>query len=186
MKKVNQFIVESVMNSLIHTNKSTTTSAVKEMLLALGYYATSENVYAEIKEIILQNECISTYKVTKSDEGEEFSFNENSTIIVNYGTAKEYSLNDLVSKNRDRVNLRNEVINYFLDNYEKLLIKEMASGELYINPYGFLNDLDYDETAAKVRMDLKHLPITIYECLMDLHYMEDFTEPPEFMIEFKV
>lgn len=186
MKEINPFIVESVMNSLIHTNKKTTPLAVEEILLTLGYHASLKDVTSAITEIILHSECISTYEVTYKDHSMEIRFNENSSIMTDHGTAKEYKENQSLSNKNHRAKLRNEVIDYFLFDFEKIVIKEMASGELYIKPYTFSNKLNFDQTVEKVLKDLKQLPITIDHYVMEPPFIEDDIELPEFMIEFNV
>lgn len=91
MKKVTNFIVETCMNALIHTNGKTTTLEVKEMLRALGYFATQEDVSVKMREVTLTSECIGTYSVTDNGTFRTYRFDLDSDMMFNYGIADEYT-----------------------------------------------------------------------------------------------
>lgn len=91
MKKVTNFIVETCMNALIHTNGKTTTLEVKEMLRALGYFATQDDVSVKMREVTLMSECIGTYSVTDNGTFRTYRFDLDSDMMFNYGIADEYT-----------------------------------------------------------------------------------------------
>lgn len=88
MKKINLFIVELVMNTLIHTNGQTTTLEVKKLLRSLGYWALQEDVSVAMREVTLLSECIGTYTVSSNGTYNIFTFAPGSDIDWNYGFAK--------------------------------------------------------------------------------------------------
>lgn len=74
------------------------------------------------------------------------------------------------------------VVDYFLQTFEKLAMKYMASGEFYIK--GYHPTLSPEEIDSKVRKDLESLPILIETYELEPYFINDLDLSPEFMITF--
>jgi hypothetical protein len=85
---------------------------------------------------------------------------------------------------KERYLLRQEVIDYFLFNYEKIGIKEMASGELYIKPYS--RSMNFDQVWQKVKTDLKDKKLLVENFEMKPEFIADSMDFPEIMITIEI
>lgn len=88
MKKLTSLAVLSTMDLLIHTNKTTSTLEVKEVLRNLGYYAEQKEVSILMRENVLQNP--ESYVVNDNGYHLVYSWDEDTNDdYFNFGFAKD-------------------------------------------------------------------------------------------------
>ena len=74
------------------------------------------------------------------------------------------------------------IVNYFLESYDKVAIKLLCTGELFVKPYHI--ELSPEEIESKVLADLAHKKLDIMITKMDPPFIKDLEVFPEFMIDF--
>jgi hypothetical protein len=87
MKKVTKFIIKTMMDYLIHTNKETTLTQIVEHLKK-DYHIDYDNIKNLAIEIILESENVYNYELTVlPDDDFKFIFTPDGDIAFNYGYA---------------------------------------------------------------------------------------------------